>query len=141
PHAHARLVAIRTQAAAAMPGVAAVYTFADLARWMKPLPQFGAVPPGLAAAIRFEIRQASQYALCRDRAVYVGEIVAMVVADTPARAEDAAHAIEIDWEPRPIVGEMVEAGLPGAPILHPGWRDNVAVGFTHAIGDVDAAFA
>ncbi|HEV8615808.1 MAG TPA: xanthine dehydrogenase family protein molybdopterin-binding subunit [Methylomirabilota bacterium] len=141
PHAHARLVAIRTQAAAAMPGVAAVYTFASLARWMKPLPQFGAVPPGLAAAIRFDIRQASQYALCRDRAVYVGEIAAMVVADTPARAEDAAHAIEVDWEPLPIVGEMVEAGQSGAPILHPGWSDNVAVGFTHAIGDVDAAFA
>ena len=90
PHAHARLVAIRTAAAAAMPGVVRVFTHADLARWMKPLPLFGAVPPGLAAAVRFDVRQAPQYALCKDRARHVGEIVAMVIADTRARAEDAA---------------------------------------------------
>src|SRR5512143_544847 len=71
PHAHARVAAVRAGAAAAMPGVAAVFTFADLARWMKPLPMFGAAPPGLAAAIRFDVRQAAQYALCRDRARYV----------------------------------------------------------------------
>src|SRR3972149_6386524 len=80
---------------------AAGRTFAALARWMSPLPLFGAVPPGLAAAIRFDLRQAPQYALCRERAVYVGEIVAMVVAEGPARAEDAVGAIEGDWEPLP----------------------------------------
>src|SRR5512145_3319476 len=68
PHAHARIARLDTRAAAAMPGVRAVLTFADLARWMKPLPLFGAVPPGLAAAIQFELHQAPQYALCRDRA-------------------------------------------------------------------------
>jgi aerobic carbon-monoxide dehydrogenase large subunit len=96
PHAHARLTAIRTDAARAMPGVAGVFTFADLERWMKPLPLFGAVPPGLAAAIRVEVRQAPQYALCRDRARHVGEIVAMVVADSRARAEDAVERIDVD---------------------------------------------
>src|SRR5213593_670028 len=47
PHAHARLARIDTVAAKALAGVAAVFTFDDLARWMKPLPLFGAPPPGL----------------------------------------------------------------------------------------------
>src|SRR5436189_116010 len=72
PHSHARILAIHAEAARALPGVAAVFTFADLERWMKPLPIFGAPPPGLAAAIRFDVRQAPQWALCRDRARYVG---------------------------------------------------------------------
>jgi carbon-monoxide dehydrogenase large subunit len=141
PHAHARIAGMRTQAAAAMPGVARVFTFADLERWMKPLPLFGAVPPGLAAAIRFDVRQAPQYALCRDRARHVGEIVAMVVADTRARAEDAAERIEVDWEPLPVVVDMRSAAQPSAPLLHPEWGTNVAIAFSHGIGDADAAFA
>src|SRR5437879_2991034 len=100
PHAHARLAAIRTTAAAAMPGVVRVFTHADLARWMKPLPLFGAVPPGLAAAVKFDIRQAPQYALATQRVRHVGEIVAMVVADDRGRAEDAVEAIEVQWAPR-----------------------------------------
>jgi len=72
PHAHARIASIRTDAAKAMPGVA-VFTHADLERWMKPLPLFGAVPLGLAAAIKFDVRQAPQYALCRNRARHVGD--------------------------------------------------------------------
>jgi aerobic carbon-monoxide dehydrogenase large subunit len=141
PHAHARVVAIRTRAAAAMPGVTRVFTADDLQRWLKPLPLFGAPPPGLAAAIRFDLRQASQYALCRERARHVGEIVAMVVADTRARAEDAAERVEVDWEPLPAVADLDAAVAPGAPLLHPEWGTNVAVAFTHGIGDADAAFA
>src|SRR5712692_5263788 len=141
PHSHARIVAIHAEAARALPGVAAVFTFADLERWMKPLPIFGAPPPGLAAAIRFDVRQAPQWALCRDRARYVGEIVAMVVAESRARAEDAVGLIEVEWEPLPPVADMVEGGEAGSPLIHPEWGTNVAVGFTHAIGDPDAAFA
>jgi aerobic carbon-monoxide dehydrogenase large subunit len=141
PHAHARIVKIDTAAAAASPGVVRVFTFEDLARWMKPLPLFGAVPPGLAAVVKFDIRQAPQWALCRDRARYVGEIVAMVVADCPERAEDAVDLIRVDWELLPPVVDMTRAAEPGAPILHPEWGSNIGVGFTHSIGDADAAFA
>src|SRR6266700_55360 len=141
PYAHAMIRAIRTERARAAPGVVAVFTFADLERWMKPLPLFGAPPPGLAAAIAFEIRQAPQFALCRDRARYVGEIVAMVVAESRARAEDAAEAIEVEWEPRPVVTDMRQAAEPGTPLVHEAWGTNVGVGFTHTIGDVEAAFA
>src|SRR5256885_13740656 len=134
PHSHARIQAIHAEAARALPGVAAVFTFADLERWMKPLPIFGAPPLGLAAAIRFDVRQAPQWALCRDRARYVGEIVAMVVAESPERAEDAADLIEIDWEPLPPVVDVVRAGEAGPPQVHPEWGSDVGVGFTHPSG-------
>src|ERR671922_1956604 len=141
PHAHATIGHVRTEAAKAMPGVVAVFTHADLARWMKPLPLFGAPPPGLAAAVKFESRQAPQYALARERVRYVGEIVAMVVAHDRGGAEDAAEAIEVEYTPLPAAVDMLTAGEAGAPLVHPEWGSNVGVGFTHGIGDVDRAFA
>ena len=141
PHAHARIDKIHTTAAAAAPGVARVFTYADLDRWMKPLPLFGAVPAGLAAVVKFDVRQAPQWALCRERARYVGEIVAMVLAESRAAAEDAVDLIEVDWEPLPPVVDMVRAGEPGGPLVHQEWGTNVGVGFSHSIGDADAGFA
>jgi aerobic carbon-monoxide dehydrogenase large subunit len=141
PHAHARLVRLSVDAARAMPGVAGAFTFADLEPWLRPLPLFGAAPPGLAAAVRFDVRQAPQYALCRDRARYVGEVVAMVVADSRPRAEDALERIDVEWEPLPAVVDMIAAAEPGSALVHTDWGTNVAVGFTHAIGDADRAFA
>jgi aerobic carbon-monoxide dehydrogenase large subunit len=134
PHAHARLARIDVRAARVMDGVAAVFTFADLERWLKPLPLFGAPPPGLAAGVKFELRQAPQYALARERVRHVGEAVAMVVADSPARAEDALARIAVEWEPLPAAVDMVAAAEPGATLVHEDWGTNVAVGFTHAIG-------
>jgi len=141
PHAHAVVKTIHTAAAAAAPGVARVFTFGDLDRWMKPLPLFGAVPAGLAAVVKFDLRQAPQWALCRERARYVGEIVAMVLAESCAAAEDAVDLIEVDWEPLPPVMDMVRAGEPGGPLVHQEWGTNVGVGFSHSIGDADGAFA
>ena len=141
PHAHARIVRIDAAAAAASPGVVRVLTFKDLERWMKPLPLFGAVPPGLAAVVKFEIRQAPQWALCRDRVRNVGEIVAMVVADSAERAEDAVDLIEVEWDLLPPVVDMTRAAEPGATLIHPEWGSNVGIGFTHSIGDADRAFA
>jgi aerobic carbon-monoxide dehydrogenase large subunit len=141
PHAHARIARIDATRAAAAPGVARVLTFQDLERWMKPLPLFGAVPPGLAAVVKFDIRQAPQWALCRDRARYVGEIVAMVVADSPERAQDALEVIRVEWDLLSPVVDMTRAAEPGAPLIHPEWGSNVGIGFTHAIGDADGAFA
>src|SRR5437667_3313425 len=141
PHAHAVIKGMRTAAAAAAPGVVRVLTFAAVERWMKPLPLFGAAPPGLAAVVKFEVRQAPQWALCRERARHVGEIVAMVVADSPERAEGAVELIEVDWEPVPPVVDMLHAADAGSPLVHPEWGTNVGVGFTHSIGDADGAFA
>src|SRR5262249_10130269 len=141
PHAHATIERIDNSAAKTLPGVIAVFTHADLARWMKPLPLFGAAPPGLAAAVKFEIRQAAQYALAKDRVRYVGEIIAMVVATDRGRAEDAAEAAEVWYAPLRAAVDMLTAGDAGAPLVHPEWGTNVAVAFRHGIGDADRALA
>ncbi len=140
PHAHARIRRIDTTRATHMPGVTRVLTFADLARFLKPLPTFGAPPPGLAERVAFTIRHAAQLALCRDTARYAGEIVAAVAAENRYLAEDAREAIEVEWEPLLPIVDVIAAGEPGGPLLHDGWPDNVAIAFTHGIGDVARAF-
>ena len=139
PYAHARITAIRTEAAKRLSGVAHVFTFADLERWMKPLPLFGAIPPGLSARVAVMMRQIGQLALCRDEARHVGEIVAMVLASSRALAEDGCELIEVDYEPLPVLADAVAAALPGAPVLYPEWGDNIALSFKTGFGDVEAA--
>ena len=141
PHAHARLRAIRTDAARRLPGVAHVYTFADLARWLKPLPLFGAVPPGLAARVDVTMRQAPQLPICRDTVRHVGEIVAMVLGSSRALAEDACELVEVDYEVLPPVTDMVAGAEAGAPLVHGEWGTNVAIEFATGFGDVAAALA
>jgi CO/xanthine dehydrogenase Mo-binding subunit len=68
----------------------------------------------------------SQLAISRDVVRYVGEIVAMVVADSRAVAEDACELIEVDYEPLPPVTDMVAGAEPGSPVLHPECGSNVA---------------
>src|ERR1700687_1164065 len=139
PYAHARITAIRTEAAKRLPGVAHVFTFADLERWMKPLPLFGAIPPGLSARVAVMMRQIGQLALCRDEARHVGEIVAMVLASSRALAEDGCELVEVDYEPLPVLADAVAAAEPGAPVLYPEWGDNIALSFKTGFGDVEAA--
>src|SRR5229473_1390403 len=141
PYAHARITGIRTEAAKRLAGVAHVFTFADLERWMKPLPLFGAIPPGLSTRVAVTMRQIGQLAMCRDEARHVGEIVAMVLAGSRALAEDGCELIEVDYEPLPVVADMIAGGEPGAPVLHPEWGDNLAVFFETGFGDAAAAFA
>jgi len=140
PHAHARIRVVRTEAAAKLPGVIGVFTFDRLARWMKPLPTFGSPPPGLAARVEFSLKHAPQYPLAQDTVRYVGEAIALVVAESPYLAQDAVDLIEVEYEPLPPVTDVVAGGEAGAPLLHPQWGGNVAVAFTHGVGDADAAF-
>ena len=115
---HARIAGVDTAAAAAMPGVLAVVTGADLDGLM-PLPciwtpggvesHFPPHPAGLPGA---------NPVLARDRVRYVGEPVAAVVAETRAQARAAAQAVRVDWEPLPVVLRAEEALADGAPQLH-----------------------
>ncbi|HEV8310337.1 MAG TPA: xanthine dehydrogenase family protein molybdopterin-binding subunit [Methylomirabilota bacterium] len=139
-HAHARLRAVRTDEARRLPGVIAVFTFDDLAPWMKPLPLFGAVPPGLAARVAVTLKQIPQRALARDTVRYVGEIIAMVVAESRALAEDAAELVSVEYEPLPVVTDLVAAAEPGSPLIHAEWGDNVAVFFPTGFGDPATVF-
>jgi carbon-monoxide dehydrogenase large subunit len=140
PHAHARITAVRTDAARRVPGVAHVLTFADLERWMKPLPLFGAIPPGLSARVAVTMKQPHQLAMCRDEARHVGEIVAMVLASSRAVAEDGCELVEVDYEPLPALADVEAAARPDAPALYPAWGDNIALSFKAGFGDVEAAF-
>ncbi len=140
PHGHARILSVKTDAARRLAGVAHVFAFADLERWMKPLPLFGAVPPGLAARVDVTMKQVPQLALARDRVLFVGEIVAMVLATSRAVAEDGCELVDVEYDPLPAVADMVGASEPGALVLHPEWGDNVAVRFATGFGDADAAF-
>ena len=134
PFAHAKILGIRTDQARAQPGVALVMTGAELAElctgpWVGTLTCF----PGM--------KSAPQYPMAVDRACWVGEPVAMVVARTRAEAEDAAEHIAVDWEELPAVADKTTALDPATPVLHPELGDNLAFAKTIDTGAVDAAFA
>jgi len=112
-HAHARIAAIRAGAARAWPGVAAVFTFDNLTG-LRPIPEAGVAPPPLKARVGFQLRSAQQYPLARDKVRYVGEPVAVVVADDRYAAEDALGLIGVAYEPLPVCASVADALAPGA---------------------------
>src|SRR5262249_23758319 len=65
---------------------------------------------------------------------YVGELVAMCVASTRAEGEDLAAEIDVDFEPLPVVSDMLAGRKPGAPLVHEHWGDNL---FLTTSTDVD----
>jgi aerobic carbon-monoxide dehydrogenase large subunit len=145
PHAHARVGRVSTVRALAAPGVIAVLTGADaLADGMKPLthspmpgnPHEDMLRPSDVAFI------APHPPMPADRVRFVGEIVAMVVAGTPAAARDGAELVEVEWVSLPAVTGSTAAARPDAPILYDGTKSNVCV--DTSLGDavgVDRAFA
>src|SRR3954471_31701 len=105
PHAHARLRAIDTRDARALPGVLAVLTGADAAAdGLKPIPHNPA-PSGPPADIVLKNRDGSphghapHFILPADRARFVGEAVVLIVAESVVAAKDAAERVAIDYEP------------------------------------------
>ena len=111
----------------AAPGVAAVLTFADLGPAAAPLP---IVPPHPA------LRGKNFHLLAGDRARFVGEAVAVVVAESRHAAEDARELIAVDYEPLPSVQEAAD---PGPARVHDDLPDNLAGRVTLSRGDVEAA--
>ena len=136
-HAHARIRSIDSTAALASPGVVAVFTGADLAR-----DNLGTMQMTLK---RKRPDGSPMFApphrgLTPDRVRYVGDPVAMVIAETLAQAEDAAERLRIDYEPLPSVTSTAEAI--GGPAVWDECADNVSNLFES--GDkatTDAAFA
>src|SRR5947207_8730725 len=127
-YAHARIGAIRTDAAAAHPGVIAVFTGKDFEH-LNPL-------PCAWQAAGTENFVATPRALEVDRVTFTGAGVAAVVADTRVAAEDALGLIEVDWEPLPVVVDMEEAVGEGAPQLHEVAERNIVMDW-HC-GDAEA---
>lgn len=132
PHAHARVLSVDVSAARQLPGVVDAFSARDL----------GAEPPAIPALFSLEeFHPAPQYPLATDRVRFVGEPVAVVVAESRAVAEDALELVEVDYEPLEAVVDASAAIQPGAPVLHDNAPDNVAARQVYETGDVDAAFA
>ena len=136
PHAHARIAAIRVDAARQMQGVAAVLTGTDLAS-----DDIGPLPCAVTSIpMTTPLVVPPCHALARDVVRYVGEPVAFVVAESAGKARDAAEAIVVDYEPLPPVVSIADAVLPGAPSIWPEAHNNIAFQFNRGeIGPVDTA--
>lgn len=133
PYAHARINGIDTEAAKAIPGVLRVFTGHDLKE---------VCTPWVATLDHLKgMKSAPQHALAVERAMWVGEPVAAVVAESRAVAEDGAAALEVDFEPLPVVADMETALHPDTPVLHEELGDNLTFTRTHESGDVADAFA
>src|SRR5439155_908491 len=129
PHAHARVVGIEATAARALAEVVGVFTSDDVSSRMPPAPlavpeALGQVAPPLAA----------------DTVRFVGEPVAVVVAEPAAVPVDAARLVEVRYHPLPAVSQPHTATAPAAPRLHPHVPGNLSYRVRRTFGDVEGAF-
>ena len=129
PYAHARLRAVDVSAAAAMPGVIATLTGEEVARLTAPFPQIAPEPMG----------RILDYSMATDCVRFQGEPVAVVVATSPAQAEDAAAAVQVDYDALDVVVDAVE-GLEDRTVLHERAGTNRTWQSVFEWGDVDGAF-
>ena len=129
-HAHARLVSIDAKRALESPGVRAVLTAADVPE-AAVIPSRVGAPPGAERYL--------QPAIARGVVRYVGEPVALVVADDRYVAEDALALIDVVYDPLPVCATAAESLAPGAPPLFPRSDSNNVAVISMRVGDVDAA--
>ncbi|MDP7343401.1 MAG: xanthine dehydrogenase family protein molybdopterin-binding subunit [Alphaproteobacteria bacterium] len=143
PHAHADIEKIDSAPALAIPGVVAIYTGADVEA-----DGLGTVPCVMDAFVPLTRPDGSpryyppNYLLPKARVRHVGEAVAMVIAETPVQARDAAEMIEVTYSELPCVVETAGAEAPDAPTLWPEAPGNLSFVWEH--GDraaTDDAFA
>ena len=133
PHAHARIGSIDAEAARALPGVIAVVNGRELA---------AIHDPWVGVLTHLEgLKSAPQYALPLETATWQGEAVVAVVAESRARAEDAAERVKIEWEVLPAVTEAETALDPATTVIHESLGDNLAWRRNADFGDIEAAYA
>jgi carbon-monoxide dehydrogenase large subunit len=137
PHAHAKIRGIDASRAKQSPGVVAIYTGADLEG-------VNGLPCGwlITSVDGTPMKEPPHPVLAKGKVRYVGDAVAMVVAETRDQAKDAAEQIDVDYDVLPAVVNVVDALKPGAPQIHDEAPGNQC--YTWSIGDKatnDAAFA
>ena len=125
PVAHARIRSVDTSEARDAPGVLAVYTAADSGEL------------GLQALRGFIVlnEACARVPLAEDKVRFVGDTVAMVVAETAAQAADAAELVAVDYDPLPAVADMESAVAEGAPLQFEALGTNVAAGWRDPVDD------
>lgn len=132
--AHADVVSIDTEAARAQPGVVAVFTAEDFSD-----DEMGTVPTDWTLPIMDGIPE--RYPLARDAVKYVGEAVAVVIAETRVQADDAAYFVDVEYAERPAVVGTEAAAQEGAPLVHDRYERNTSYLWHHGTGDWDAVAA
>jgi carbon-monoxide dehydrogenase large subunit len=133
PFAHARIGAIDASEALALPGIVAVVTGADLATRIAPVVTDAKVP---------EVRVGARRALPVEKVRFMGEAVALVVAESRHLAEDGCDAVAIEWEELEPIADVAAGVEPGAPLLDESLGTNLVGHATFATDDgVDDAFA
>jgi aerobic carbon-monoxide dehydrogenase large subunit len=133
PHPHARIRSIDAEAARRSAGVEAVFTAADLNPLCDPFIGVALHRPGH--------RSPPQPLLAQDRALWQGQPVVAILAESRAQAEDAAELVAIEWEELPAVADQEQALARTAAAIHPELGDNVAFDFSLEKGDPAKAFA
>jgi aerobic carbon-monoxide dehydrogenase large subunit len=134
PHPHAAIRGVSAGAALAMPGVHAVLTLDDLAPVMAQRRMLRHSNSGTP------LDRYWSFALADGEVSYVGEAVAIVLADDRYLAEDAAALVEVDYDVLPAVSDCRQSGAPGAPAVRRELNSNIAAAYKVAFGDIDAAF-
>ncbi len=134
PFAHAEIKGVDLSAALAADGVVAAFSAADLAEeWGGPLP--------CAWPVTEDIKIPEHFPLAADRARYVGDAVAVVLADSRAAAKDAALLVDVQYEPLPAVVDVADAAADGAPLVHESFGTNKSYTWPLKEGDVDEVFS
>ena len=139
PHAHAKIRRIDTTKARKAPGVVGIFTGEDVAG-----AKIGGLPCGwLITDVNGQpMKEPPHPVLAQGKVRYVGDHVAVVIAETLLQARDAAELVEVDYDVLPAVVDVAAARKPGAPAIHDIAPDNTC--YVWALGDkgaVDKAFA
>jgi aerobic carbon-monoxide dehydrogenase large subunit len=135
PYAHARIRSIDTGAARRLPGVIAVFTAQDLGSYWQRAPLLVSPPP----IQRLTFAERTHAPLAKDKVRYVGEPVALVIAESRYRAEDALDAITVEYDQLPAVIDLEEAASPRAARIHDDLPDNIAAHVIQEKGSYAAA--
>jgi aerobic carbon-monoxide dehydrogenase large subunit len=142
PVAHARIRHVDLSAAAAMPGVAATLSGADLLQLLPPVPEGQiSMPSKWTTAIEHQFLNPQQPLLAHDKVRHVGEAIAIIVAESRDAAEDAAERVAPDLEELPPVTDPEAALRPDSPIVHQRLRTNLIGSFSIGRGDAAAVLA
>lgn len=131
PEAHARISSIDPTEASSMPGVIAVYTGADLKGAIAPLPCVHSIE---------DLKEPSHPAVAFEVVRYAGDAVAVVVAESAAQAEDATRHVHVEYEPLPVVRDVVAASSDSTMLVHTDIGTNIAFTTVTDVGNVESVF-
>ncbi|MEP2830777.1 xanthine dehydrogenase family protein molybdopterin-binding subunit [Parvibaculum sp.] len=134
PHSHAKITGIDAEDAKMAPGVLAIYTGKDAEE-----AGLGTVYSPAADMLKNKdgtpIYKTVRHLIAKDRVRHVGDLVAMVVAETPAQARDAADLVMVDYDDLPAVSDTAGTLLPDAPVI---WEENGSnLAYDWSIGDAE----